>query len=227
MSKSAKASFFGAFLLFIVVMALQFMTEQWLNLYPVLLFMAAGLLAIGIGIDYRMYYEFLTMRTTKHGMNMGAMIVVVFVLLICVNYLALLHNKSWDVTQEKLNSLSEESTNVMKNLKDDVEIKVFTKGPTAAEEKQKVKQTLGLYSDYSSHIKVNFVNPYVDNDLAMQYLNDLPDRETSNTFVFIERAGKKIRAEQPFDEAAITSGLIKVTRQGLSLIHISEPTRQA
>jgi ABC-type uncharacterized transport system involved in gliding motility auxiliary subunit len=219
MNKWAKASFFAAFLIFIAVMALQFETQLWLNLYSVLMVLAAGFVVVGLMFDYRMYYEFLTMRTTKHGLNMGAMILIVLVLLVCVNYLAALHNKSWDLTQEKLNSLSDESTSVMNNLKDDIEIKVFNKGPQAAEEKQKVKQTLNLYSDYSSHIKIHFVNPYVENDLAMQYLNELPDRETQNTFVFFERAGRKVRAEQPFDEAAITSAMIKITRTGESKIY--------
>jgi len=219
MSKLAKTAFLCAFLILVVAMALQFLTGQSLNLYSVLFVISGLLVVVGLVVDYKMYWEFLTMRTTKHGMNMGAMILMVVVLLVCVNYLASLHNKSWDVTQEKLNSLSDESTNIMKGLDKDVELKVFNKGPQAQEEKQKVKQTLMLYQDYSPHIKVRYVNPYVENDLAMQYLNELPDRETQGTFVFVEYNGKKVRAEAPFDEAAITSALIKATRTGESKIY--------
>ena len=180
---------------------------------------ALGFVALAVVLDYKMYWEFLTMRTTKHGMNMGATIVVVIVLLVCVNYLAALHNKSWDVTQEKLNSLSDQSTTLLNSLKDDVEVKVFTKGPTQAEEKQKIKRTLTLFSDYSNHVKVRYVNPYVDNDLAMQYLNDLQDRETQNAFVFVEHGEKRVRADQPFDEASITSALTKATRTGQAKVY--------
>lgn len=219
MSKIAKICFLIAGLFLVVMFAIQFMTGLWMNINSLFLFAALVLAGLAIALDYKMYWEFLTMRTTKHGMNMGAAILVVLVLLVCVNYLANLHNKSWDLTQEKLNSLSDQSTKLMANLKDDIEIKVFTKGPTAAEDKQKVKQTLALYSDYSSHVKVRFVNPYVDNALAMQYLNDLPDRETQGTFVFVEHGGKRVRADQPFDEASITAALIKATREGDAKIY--------
>ncbi len=219
MSKAAKVSFLIAFLILIAVFAVQFMTGMWLNINSIAVGVVFAFIALAIGFDRKMYLEFLTMRTTKHGLNMGSMIIVVVVLLVCVNYLANLHNKSWDLTVEKLNSLSDQSTGLMKGLKEDLEIKVFARGPSAGEDKQKIKQVLALYQDYSSRIKVRFINPYVDNALAMQYLNDLPDRDSGALFVFIEHAGKKVRAEQPFDEASITSAMTKATRQGESKIY--------
>lgn len=222
MSRFAKICFFVAFLLLVVSFAIKFMTELWLPINTLLILIGVGCVAVAILADFKLYLEFFTMRTTKHGMNMGAMIIVVLVALICVNYLANLHNKSWDVTQEKLNSLSDQSTNLLKNLKDDIDIKVFTKGNAGQDKKQEIKQTLNLYTDASNHIKVRFINPYVDNDLAIQYLNDLPDRESANIFVFVEHDGKKIRADQPFDEASITSALIKATRKGESKVYFLE-----
>jgi ABC-type uncharacterized transport system involved in gliding motility auxiliary subunit len=219
MSKKAKVCFLLAGLLLIVLAVSQFMFNTWLNINSVLVYLAGALVVVGLLVDYKMYLEFFTMRTTKHGMNMGVMILVVVILLVCVNYLANLHNKSWDVTQEKLNSLSDQSTKVMDGLKNEIEVKVFNKGHESAEEKQKIKQTLNLYSDYSGKIKVRFFNPYVDNEAAMQYLANLPDRETSHSFVFIEYGGKRVRADAPFDEAAITSAMIKATRDGEAKIY--------
>src|SRR6185312_7566799 len=178
MSKGAKVSFLIAFLLLIAAVVIDLMTGLWINLNTFLALGAGFAIVVAVLFDFKMYMEFFTMRTTKHGMNMGPMILLVEVLLVCVNYLANLHNKSWDVTQEKLNSLSEQSSSLLKGLKDDVDIKVFTKGPTALEERQKIKQALTLFEEASSHLKVRFINPYVDNALAMQYLNDLPDRDT-------------------------------------------------
>lgn len=219
MSKRAKVCFLCAFLILVATFVVKIMISSWLNIFTITLLGACGLVVAGMLFDYKMYWEFFTMRTTKHGMNMGFMILIVVVLVVCVNYLAKMHNKSWDVTQEKLNSLSDQSTQLMKNIKDDVEIKVFTKGPTAQEEKQKLKQSLNLYTDYSGHVKVTYLNPYVDNALAMQYLNDLPDRETANAFVFVEHGAKRIRADQPYDEAAITGAMIKATREGEAKIY--------
>ena len=70
-----------------------------------------------------------------------------------------------------------------------------------------------MYKEYGK-VKVSYINAYVDQASALQYLNSLPDRDQANVFVFAEHSGRKVRIEEPFDEAAITSGLIKATRSG-------------
>ncbi|MGE0527621.1 MAG: GldG family protein [Bdellovibrionales bacterium] len=219
MSKMAKICFLGAFLLAVAAVVIQFMTGVWINLNSVLLGLSAGLVVLAIVLDWKLYWEFLTMRTTKHGMNMGALILLVIALLVCVNYLANKHNKTWDLTQERLNSLSDQTTKVLDQLKSDLEVKVFYKGAEAQEERQRVKQSLDMYQDASSKVKIHFINAYVDQQLALQYLNDLPDRDNAALFVFVEHDGKRIRAEQPFDEASITSAMIKATREGQSKVY--------
>lgn len=219
MSKSAKICFLAAFLVLIAAFAVQIVTGMWINLNSILLAVACGMVLLAVAFDYKMYVEFLSMRTTKHGMNMGAMILIVLVFVVCINYLANRHNKSWDLTQEKLNSLSEQSEQLAKGLKETVEFKVFTRGESAPEEKQRVRQTLQQYTDVTPQIKVRYINPYVDAALAMEYLNGLPDRDTAPTVVFAEHKGKKIRVDRPFDEAAVTGALIKATRQGEAKIY--------
>lgn len=218
MSTKAKVCFLGAFLALVSAFAIQFMTGMWLNLNSLFLALAGTLVVLAAVLDWKLYWEFLTMRTTKHGMNMGAMIVLVVTLTVCVNYLASKHNKTWDLTQEKLNSLSEQTTKLLDGLKQDVEIKIFYKGPTAQEQRQKVKQALAMYQDYGK-VKIRFINAYVDQAMAVQYLNDLPDRDQEQVFVFVENAGHKVRVEEPFDEATITSGLIKATRESEAKIY--------
>ncbi len=74
MSTKSKILFLMAFMVLVVMLAVQFMTGMWLNLNSILLVVACGLVILAVLLDYRMYWEFLTMRTTKHGMNMGAII---------------------------------------------------------------------------------------------------------------------------------------------------------
>lgn len=219
MSLKAKICFMGAFLALVSLAAIQVITGAWINLNTVLLAIAGGLVVVAILLDWRLYYEFLTMRTTKHGMNMGAMILLAVVCLVCVNYLANKHNKTWDLTQEKLNSLSDQSEKILKGLKDDVEVKVFYKGPQAAEEKQRAKQNLALYQDASNKIKVRYINAYVEQQLALEYLKDLQDRDAAPVIIIMEHKGKKTRIDDSFDEAALTAALIKVTREGEQKIY--------
>lgn len=219
MSTKAKLCFLGAFLSLVTITAIQFITGAWINLNSVLLAVAGFLVVLAIGLDWKLYWDFFTMKTTKHGMNMGAMIILALTFLVCVNYLANKHNKTWDLTQEKLNSLSDQTTSVLKALNKDLEIKVFYKGPQAAEEKQKVKQSLSLFEDYSNKVHVRFINAYVEQQLAMQYVSDLQDREAAPVVMIMEYGGKKIRVDEGTDEAALTSAIIKATREGETKVY--------
>lgn len=212
MSKQAKVSFLVAFLIAVVIAVASVLTGTWWNLFTVALYFAGLCVLAGFAFDYKLYLEFFTMRTTKNGMSMGLTIVIALVLAVCVNYLGNLHSISWDVTQEKLNSLSDETRNVITGLKGDLEIKVFTREMASPEQKQTLKAALTLYTDFTSRVKVRYINPYIENDLAMEYLNKLPDHDNQSIFAFVEYAGKRIRVAAPFDEASITSAIIKSTR---------------
>lgn len=219
MRKAAKIIFLSAGLLFIVNLALQFLFGMWVMLNTILMVLVGVALIAGFAIDWKLYWDFLTMRTTKHGMNMGAMIVIVVTLLVCVNYLANRHNKTWDVTKERLNSLSEQSEKLLAGLKEDLSIKVFYRGPAAADERQRMKQNLSLFQAHTGKLKVQYINSYVDVGLATQYLKDQPDAESSNVIAFVEHGTKKVRIDPPYEEAQLTSAMIKATRMGESKIY--------
>lgn len=219
MSRKSKIAFLIAFILLIATFAVQFMTGTWLNLNSVMLAGSLLCVAVAVAFDWKLYLEFLTMRTTKHGMNMGVMILLTLVFLVCINYLANRYNKTWDTTQEKLNSLSDQSEKLVKGLKEDVEFKIFFKGPAAAEDKSRVKLGLALYAEESPHIKQRYLNSYVEDKLAIEYLSALPDRDTAPVFVFAEHKGRKVRVDAPFEEAQITAALIKATREGEAKIY--------
>lgn len=219
MSRAAKVLFLVAFLALVATFAVQIMTGGWFNINSVLLGVVGASVVAAIFVDWKLYWEFLTMRTTKHGMNMGLLIILVVTILVCLNYLANKHNKTWDLTREKLNSLSDQSTKVLSSLNKDLEVRIFYKGPAAQDEKARIKQSLNLYQESSGKFKVQFVNAYVQQQEALRYLMDQPDRDTAAVIGFVEYGGKKVRIDEPFDEAAITSALIRVTREGESKIY--------
>src|SRR5262245_15566375 len=98
MSTPSKICFVVAFVLLVISAATLFMVGQWINLIYVLLGLAALLVVGAILIDVKLYWDFFTMRTTKHGMNMGMLILLAVTFMVCVNYLANKHNKTWDLT---------------------------------------------------------------------------------------------------------------------------------
>jgi len=198
---------------------LRFIAGSWVNLNTVLVGVSILAAVASVYLDRRVYWEFLTMRTTKHGMNMGLGILLMLVFLVCVNYLAFRHGKSWDFTQEKLNSLSDQTLTLLKSNQDEILVTVFTRGKDEQQNKQVLRQNLSLYQEASSRIRSEFVNSFVDTERAIRYLGQLPDRDQEEIFVFVEKGGKRIRVDRPFDEAAITTGLIKLTRSSDAKIY--------
>jgi hypothetical protein len=214
MSRLSKVCYVIAAVSILIMAAVYFMILVWL---PILyFFLAAAILSVGLALvfDWRLYFEFLTLRTTKYGMNMGVLIVLAVAGLICVNYFGVRYNKTFDLTHEKLYSLSDQTRKLISGLHDDVQIKVFYKGPTAITEKSQIQKVVDLYKEFSNKVKIQYFNSYVDQEAAQSYLTSLSDRDAAKAFAFVEVAGKRIRVASPFDENQFTAAIVKATRRG-------------
>ena len=116
-------------------------------------------------------------------MNMGVLILLWVVILVCVNYMSVRFDKTWDVTQEGMFSLSDQSKKVVDALDEDLKILVFYPGVKiqGVQFRQKMKVNLSFYQQRSSRMKVEFINPYVQLNRAKEYLSNQAD-ETSVFF---------------------------------------------
>lgn len=208
-----------AFSLVIVVVA-RFLLGGWIDLLWVPLGVGVLSFISLIALEFRLILEFLTMRTTKNGMNMGVIIVMMIVLLSSVNYVSVKYDETVDVTEEKLNSLADQSQDILKKLDSELTIRVFYKGQEAEEEKLRMLRALDLYEHESSRVKVRMHNTYTDNLMAQEYLNTLPDKDRLGVFAFVDYGDKRIRIEQPiFSEEKITSAIVRATRKGSKTIY--------
>ncbi len=224
MSRWGKVSLLVSALSMAVMLAARMILGGWVDLLYVPLGLFLGGLILAIVFDLRTILEFLTMRTTKHGMNMGALILLMLVLMVSINFLGKRFNKTFDFTEEKLNSLADQSASVLKGLKDDLSVIVFYKGEESNQKRAAIKQNLTLFSEASSKVKTRFVNTYIDNVLAQQYLGDLVDKSRGDLFVFVDYRGKKVRVELDpasgnLAEEAFTSAVIRATREGEKKIY--------
>ena len=211
MSRMGKTFLFISALALVVLMSARYLLEGWHTFMFAPLGIFLGCLVLTIVVDFRLLVDFLTMRTTKHGMNMGAMILMGIVLMVSVNYLSVRFNKSKDFTEERLNSLSMQSLDVLKALKGQIQIVVFYKGEDAKDQRNQIKAALELYREADPELKVTFYNSYVENFKAQEYLNGLPDKQQGMVFMFAEYKGKKIRIDSPFSEEQITQAFIKAS----------------
>ena len=203
----------------IIVMSTSWILGGWL---PVLyIFLALFLLGIilALVVDYKLYVGFLLMRTTKNGMSMGVSILITLVFCAALAYLSERFKHSVDITEEKINSLSPQTEQLLDGLEADMYLTVFYKGSTGAQKKDLIKQSLKIFKQSSSKIKDRYYDAYLNNKLAQEYLNELSNKEGGDIFVFTEYKGKKVLVEVPFNEEKLTTAMIKVTRREKKTIY--------
>ncbi|MCM2280713.1 MAG: GldG family protein [Bdellovibrionaceae bacterium] len=184
-------------------------------LFPIVLaalFFAAGLLS-----DWRTIIEFLTMRTTKHGMNMGALIVIVLIGLVSINFIAVRNDKRLDWTSEGLNSLSPQSEKAAKAIQEDLKIVLLSRrDQDQARAIQAVQEAVDMYRSVNSKITFTHENARQRPDLAQKY------NFNQGAFgIFAEYKGKQIRIEKPTEEE-ITKTLIRLTRDTKKTVYVTE-----
>jgi ABC-type uncharacterized transport system involved in gliding motility auxiliary subunit len=111
-----------------------------------------GVFAIFVGlaayIERANLLDFLSLKTTKHGMNMGSAILLMMVLLIAINYISVSRDKKWDLTQEKLNSLSPQSIQIIRGLDKELKIIGFFK-----DDEPQIVQTKNVFTDIAERMK--------------------------------------------------------------------------
>lgn len=185
-------------------------------LYGFLLFFFLGFI-ISLILDYKFYLEFFSMKTTKNGLSLGWSLILLIVFLTAFSYFSHRFNKTFDLTEEGINSLAKQTTDILSTLEKEVKIYIFYKGDkisqTTATIKQQAKEALSLYKQESSKIKVFYVDTYKDNLLAEEYLKDLPDRNQKEIFLFVSYDGRRVRVEDPYNEEKLSSAIIKVRKR--------------
>jgi ABC-type uncharacterized transport system involved in gliding motility auxiliary subunit len=171
--------------------------------------LALGLISLAavFVIDYKFYYDFFALKTTKHGLNMGWLIVMAIVTVFIANFLAVRYEKKWDVTKEGLNSLSEQSTKVLGSLKADVNfILLYSKAEQAEAIRKRVADVIQLYHEKSSKVKFEGYSALSRPDLAQKY-----EFKSGEMALFAEYQDKHLKVDNVSEEG-ITKILMKLTR---------------
>lgn len=222
MKKMTKILFFVAAISMALVIVPRVVLGGWHDMLWAPLVVAILSLVGALATDLKTIFEFMTMRTTKHGLNMGTVILLTLALLVALNFLSVQKNKSLDITEEKLNSLAEQSVELVKGAKNPIDFVIFYRGDQARRAVNMLRENLRLYENAGEKVSVRFYDSYLENMLAQQYLNDLPDRDGSGNelFLFVEVDGKRERIQSPFDEAQITAALVRATRKSNKTIYV-------
>jgi len=141
-------------------------------------------------------------RSRAAGASLGYILTVLAVLLL-VNFLAGRHHRRFDTTENKVFSLSEQTTKILEALPRDVTITAFFQD--GAPTKERLKDLMEEYQARSPKLKFSFVDPDSHPADAKRY------GITEYGTVVIE-SGKQEARVTSAEEEALTNALIKVTR---------------
>lgn len=208
MSKLGKIFFLLSGISLVVFVVARFILGGFIPFFWILIGFAILFFVAALFFERAFLKEFFTMRTTKHGMNMGAMILLVLALLIVVNFLAVRNYKTFDFSNAKTNTLSDQSIKVVKSLDSDLNIRFFYKKGTEGNEQNRnaFSQLVKRYQDVSSKVRLDYVELNERPDLASEYGVD-----KGSGVVFVDYKGRKNRIDK-IEESEITNAIIKVTQ---------------
>lgn len=152
----------------------------------------------------------------KYGSNMFLVVIILLGILIVGNVILAQKPIKWDLTKNKQYTLSDETKQVLKNLKSNVIVYAFFKDDSA---KSQVQDLLNEYTSINNKIKVNFIDPDKNPSVAQKYGitdydttvfingNNQNKRQTVNsydTFSTSQETGQTIfNGEQQFTQAII------------------------
>lgn len=215
MSKQGKLLFLFSGLFFVALFLFRLLYQGWHDSMWAPL--ALGLvLFVGASIrERRALAEFFTMRTTKHGMNMGALILIALTAIVCLNVLAVRYERKWDWTNDKLFSLSDQSVKAAKSLKADTEIVLlYRPGEPAAENiDRNVKDLADLFINVSDKIKFTVYNALRRPDVAKKY------EYTFGPFaMYAIQGAQRVKIDQPTEEG-VTRALLKFGREKKKILY--------
>lgn len=143
--------------------------------------------------------------STRYGINTVVAVALVILIIGIVEAFSYRHNWRKDFTANRRHSLSEQSLNILRDLKEKVKITTFIqKGDPSYEG---LKQLLDIYTRESKMLDIRIVDPDLNPNLANQY--DIRRHRPPVAFLEGEKGRETITT---LDEEQVTNALIKVTR---------------
>src|SRR2546426_9247903 len=168
-------------------------------------------------------------RSARFGINSAASVVFLLGILAFVNYLGAQHVKRVDTTSEKIYSLSDQSTGVVQQVKQDLHIKAFYPGGDYAP----AKDLLDLYKARNSKISYEFIDPDKQPQVAQQYsvtqYGDFQNPMSGESYrygtLILDMGGKTERIEkqsEPLREEDLTNALMKLVKGEKKTIYFTQ-----
>ncbi len=189
----------------------------WLTRLRWILVIAGGVLfLVSLALNAREAQGVLGRRGTRYGAGAAVMIVLALGVVVFANALSSRHNVRWDFTENRRNTLSPQTIQMLKTLKAPVEAIAFFRTDTPG--KRTAEDLLSQYASYSGG---KFTWRLEDTDKAPGLAREY-GVESYGTVVVKGGAGDQARTEKVLDaeEEKLTNALLKVTRAGKRVVYV-------
>lgn len=137
---------------------------ELMKLSESLLIAGGVLLLAGIILGIGGIIRFFSRRSSQLGTNTTILSIAIIGILGVLNYLGYEHHKRFDLTSEKLYTLSDETHKVLAGLKEDVNVVRFAKDPDI-----RLNDLLDEYKNLNPHFHYQTVDPQEKPEIAAEY----------------------------------------------------------
>ncbi len=173
---------------------------ELLLLSKILLIGGAVLLLATLVLGYQSIFHFFTRRSSRLGTNAATLIVSVLAILGFLNFLSYRHHKRFDLTTEKLFSLSDQTKRIVGGLNQNVDVYWFDKAPNTT-----LHDQIAEYTIVNPRLRYKEVDPQVHPETAQEF-------GVSHLGQGVVAAGSKHQLLEATGEQDITNAIVKVTR---------------
>ena len=153
-------------------------------------------------------------RGAFYGAVSAVSALVLIAALVGANYIAVKKPKSWDLTKDKIFTLSDQTTGVLKGLKEPVSVQAFYAGnePEYGELDARLRQ----YKAQTDKLSVEFVDPF-------KHPGRVKELNISQTGprIIVKSGAKEARAKE-ISEESLTNALIEVSRGSSKKIYFTK-----
>ena len=175
-----------------------------------LLIVGIVLLVIYIWFNLSEFQQGFKRKSFLYSSNLVMIIVLVLGILVLANYIFSKYHHRFDFTEAKLHSLSDQTVTVLKNLKQDVNIKSFFLEGNYNQ--ARMENLIKIYSYHTTRIKHEFIDPDKNPGLVKRY-------EVTEDGTSILESGDKESRITAVGEEDITNAIIKVSRESKKVIY--------
>jgi ABC-type uncharacterized transport system involved in gliding motility auxiliary subunit len=169
-----------------------------------LLIAGAVFLLAAVVIGFQGIITFFSKRSAQQGANTSVLAIAVIAILAVANFVGFRHHKRFDLTTEKLYTLSDQTHQIVSSLPKDLTVVRFDKTPSPG-----FDDLMAEYKTLSPHFKYQTVDPNQKPEIAQDY------GATRMGEVFVGFGDRKSRVESgaqgDVSEQDLTGAILKIT----------------